>query len=279
MKKVFKIAVWLLVIVIVLLGTVYLIAWRSPQYYTLKTVVITGDSITPFSSYPLIAGHPRPYIIEGKNFVIIGATHTRDPKHPEIDQIEERWKALKPTVALVEGRLGFLLPGIMNPVKELGEGGKVQQLAKADGVPLYNWDYSKDVLATQLQTTFNAEQVALAQILNPYFSNLRFGRPASPENFVREYLGRARFVGQQEHFKTVADVDRSWKKHFPESKDWRETSDETALPGYLNDMMVRTNDLRNRRLVMIVKELVVRQERVFLICGSSHAACVAPAFQ
>ena len=279
MKKALKVAGWLLVIIIVLLGTVFIVAWKSPKYYTLNKVIVSRDSITPFASYHLIAGHPRPYIIEGKNFVIMGAQHTRDPQHPEIATIESKWKSLNPTVALVEGRLGFLMPGVMDPVKELGEGGKVAELAKESGVPLYNWDLSKDVLAEQLKTKFNAEQIALYQILNPYFSKLRFGKPGSPEKAIEEYLHRAQFVQQEDNIKTPADIDRIWKKYFPAGPDWRETSDETDLPGYLADIMAYTNDLRNRQLVAVVKELTSKQERVFLISGSSHAACVAPAFQ
>lgn len=279
MKKVFKVAAWLFAIIIVLLGMVYLIAWKSPRYYRLSHTITIRDSITSFGNYPLIAGHPRPYIIEGKNYVIFGAEHTRDPRHPQIAQITSQWQTLKPTVALVEGRLGFLLPGLMDPVKELGEGGKVSQLARKEEIPLYNWDLSKEDLAIRLQGKFTDEQIALAQVLNPFFSQLRFGKPASPENFVKGYLHRAGYVRQEHIFKTVADVDSLWKKYFPTSHDWRNTSDETALPGYLADMMNQTNDLRNRHLVALVKELMSRQERVFLICGSSHAACVAPAFQ
>lgn len=279
MKKVLKVSAWVLVIVIALLGTVFMIAWKSPKYYTLTNAAVKSDSITPFANYHLIADHPRPYIIEGKNYVIIGATHTRDPLHAEIKTIEAKWKTLNPTIALVEGRLGFLLPGVMDPVKELGEGGKVAALAKDKGIPLYNWDLSKETLAAQLQEKFSPEQIALYQILNPYFSQLRFGKPASPETAIEEYLPRAKYVRQEANFKTTADVDRVWKTHFPNGPDWRVTSDETTLPGYLNDIMATTNDLRNRQLVAVVKELTTRQERVFLISGSSHAACVAPAFQ
>lgn len=279
MKKALKVAGWLLVILIVLLGTVSVVAWKSPEYYTLHKVPAQADSITSFASYHLIADHPRPYILEGKNFVIIGATHTRDPQHHEIATIESKWKTLNPTVALVEGRLGFLLPGIMNPVKELGEGGKVAELAKENGVALYNWDLSKEVLAEQLKAKFSAEQIALYQVLTPYFSKLRFGKPASPEKAIEEFLHRAQYVQQEDNFKTPADLDRIWKKYFPAGPDWRGTSDEITLPGYLNDIMAYTNDLRNRQLVAVVKELTSKQERVFLISGSSHAACVAPAFQ
>ncbi|WP_276479580.1 hypothetical protein [Paraflavitalea pollutisoli] len=279
MKKVFRIAIWLLVIVVALLGTIYLIAWKSPRYYKLSHTITVRDSITPFANYPLIANHPRPYILEGKSFVIIGAEHTRNPQHPQIAEIEKHWKQLKPTVALVEGRLGFLFPGLMDPVSTLGEGGKVSQLARKDGIPLYNWDLSKEDLAMRLKEKFSPEQIALAQILNPYFSQLRFGKPISPEGFVEQCLHRASYVQQTQKFRSVNDVDRSWKRYFPLEPDWRNTSDEQALPGYLADMMNITNDLRNQHLVATMKELAARQERVFLICGSSHAACVAPAFK
>jgi hypothetical protein len=39
-------------------------------------------------------------------------------------------------VALVEGRLGFLLPGFMDPVAAYGETGAVAALARADGLPV-----------------------------------------------------------------------------------------------------------------------------------------------
>jgi hypothetical protein len=217
-------------------------------------------------------------IIQTENAIIFGAAHTRDPQEPEIKTMEEKWKAFKPTVALVEGRLGFLLPGIMDPVEKLGEGGKVKQLAGADGIPIYNWDLSKEELAKGLQGKFAKEQIAIAQILNPYFSNLRHGKPASPESFIEEYLKRASYVGLGDSIKTVSDVDRIWKKYFP-STDWRTISDEHRLPGYLGDMMEHTNDLRNQQLVSVVKELTAKGERVFLICGSSHAYCVSPALK
>jgi hypothetical protein len=76
----------------------------------------------------------------------------------------------------------------------------------------------------------------------------------------------------------VADVDRVWKKHFPRL-DWRDVSDEGPLPGFLGDIMTATNDLRNQQLIAVIKDLTARGEKVFVVCGSSHAVCVAPAFR
>lgn len=264
-------------VIVLLLAIVYLMAWKSPKYYIPTTSYHTADSIVPFEKYT--GEHERPFIIKQKRVLIFGATHTKDPHDPQIPQMEELWTEFHPTIALVEGRLGFLLPWFMNPVKQLGEGGWVKALAHKDGVKLMNWDLSKEALADSLQQDFTKEQIALQQILNPYFGNLRFGKPDSPESFIKAYLKRASFVGLQDSIRSVEDVDRLWKKYFPSGPDWRNTSDEYALPGYLSQMMATSNDIRNRQLVTIVKELTEKGERVFLICGSSHAYCVAPAFQ
>lgn len=275
MKKFFKAIAWLLGIVILLMGIVYLVAWKSPAYY--PAAQCSNSNIVPFSQYPSIADHPRPLIVESNKLVVFGATHTRDPKDPQIAEIEFKWKQLKPTIALIEGRLDFLLPGFMDPVKNLGEGGKVKALAGNDGVPVYNWDLSKEELAKQLKQKFSPEQIALAQILSPYFSQLRFGKPTSPEKFIEEYLHRAKYAGVEEKFRTAADVDREWKKIFSAGPDWRTVSDEHGLPGYLEDYLAAINDLRNQQLVCAIQQLIAKGERVFVICGSSHAACIQPA--
>jgi hypothetical protein len=276
-KRLLKTTAWIAGATIILLGVVYLVAWKSPAYYPVANC--GSINIIPFSKYGTISDHPRPLILESKNVVVFGATHTRDPKDPQIDEIESEWNSLKPTIALVEGRLDFLLPGFMDPVKNLGEGGKVNALAKRSNVPVYNWDLSKKDLAAQLKQSFSGEQIAIAQILSPYFGSMRFGKPASPEKFIEEYLHRAEFVGLQEKFKTAGDVDREWSKIFPSGPDWRNVSDETKLPGYLDDYMAAVNDLRNKQLVCAIRQLLAKGERVFVICGSSHAACIEPSIK
>ena len=275
-RKILKALGWCFLIIVILMGTVYLVAWKSPAYYPADDCDV--NTIIPFSQYGSIADHPRPLILENKNFVIFGASHTRDPKDPQIDEIEFKWKQLNPSVALVEGRLDFLLPGLMDPVKNLGEGGKVKALASKSGIPLYNWDLSKEELATKLKAKFSAEEIALAQILFPYFGAMRFGKPSSPEKYIQEYLHRAKYVGLEEKFKTAADVDREWKSEFPSGPDWRTVSDEHALPGYLENYLAAINDLRNHKLTCTIRQLLSKGERVFVVCGSSHAACIKPAF-
>ena len=110
-----------------------------------------------------------------------------------------------------------------------------------------------------------------------HFGQQRFGRPSDAAGFLAPFFKRAAYVGLQDSLRTVADVDRYWQRYFP-GTDWRGVSVETALPGYLNDLMAATNDLSNQQLVAAVKELTAKGERVFVVCGSSHAFCVAPSF-
>lgn len=267
----------LIFVVVLILSIVYLMAWKSPRYYIPQNAYNTADSIVPFLQYT--GEHERPFLVETKTAIVFGATHTKDRKDPQLIQMENLWSEFKPTIALVEGRLGFLLPPFMDPVQELGEGGMLKALAHRDGVKIMNWDLSKKALADSLQLYFTREQIALQQILNPYFGNLRFGKPSSPDGFIEEYIKRAAYVGLEDSIKTVADIDRIWVKYFPAGPDWRETSDEYALPGYLAKLVATSNDIRNRQLVASIKELVKKGERIFVVCGSSHAYCIAPAFK
>lgn len=273
MKRVLKVAGWIVGVVLLICGTIFVVAWKSPKYYIVKDYQTAGPYL-PFSQY--VVNHPKPFVVEEDGVLIFGAEHTRDPRHPQIHKMEAAWRHFRPTVALVEGRLGFLLPRLMDPVKELGEGGKVKALAEREGIAVYNWDLSKEELARGLKQKFTPEQIALYQVLLPYFSNLRWGKPADPAPYLQ--LDRAAYVGLQDSIQSIEDVDRVWKKHFPRI-DWRDVSDERPLPGFLAGVMAATNDLRNQQLIAAVRELTAKGERVFVVCGSSHAVCVAPAFQ
>ena len=134
MKKAFRIFMVSLAVLVTLMGIVYLVAWKSPPYYKVSQKYDPKDSIIHFKDYS--TEHARPFIISSDKYVIFGAEHTRDCNHKEIKMIENSWNRLKPTIALVEGRLGFLLPGFMDPVENLGEGGKVKALAHKRGIPV-----------------------------------------------------------------------------------------------------------------------------------------------
>ncbi|RYY84060.1 MAG: hypothetical protein EOO15_20145 [Chitinophagaceae bacterium] len=273
MKKILRIAGYTAGTAILLCALLFVVAWKSPKYY--KPKHREQHAIVAFRNYT--GEHPRPYILSRPQLLLFGGAHTRNPQDSQLVDLRRYWSEFKPTVALVEGRLGFLLPGVMDPVKTLGEGGAVEAMAKKDGLPFYNWDLPKEDLAGALLEKFSPQQIALAQVLTPWFGQQRFGRPSSEADYLAPYFKRAAYVGLEDSLQNIADVDRYWQRFFP-GTDWRTVSDEQQLPGYLHDMMCASNDLRNQQLIASIKELTARGERVFVLCGSSHAYCVAPSF-
>jgi hypothetical protein len=267
------IAIVALAVVLTVLTFTYF--WRSPDYY-LDVQAYPGEAnVVAKRDYRL--GHPQPYLYESDGVLVFGSVHTEDPADPQLDDIENRWNGFRPTVALIEGRLGFLAPGFMDPVEEYGEMGRVYALAKADGVPTYTWELPWDRVATTLAGQYPPERVALYFVLRPYFSNLRFGRPDSPESFLEEYLHRASIPALAGTIDDVGDVDRIWRRDFPAERDWRDVSDEGPLVGYLVDIGNSSEDLRNQHLARVIHTLRVKGERVFVVCGSSHAVLIEPA--
>ena len=89
--------------------------------------------------------HPRPYIVEFENqnggaLLLYGGEHTLNPDDPQIIDIQTRWDSFRPTVALMESRLGFFVQGFQNPVETYGEMGWAFSLARKDYIPVYTWE-------------------------------------------------------------------------------------------------------------------------------------------
>lgn len=277
-----KLLLWLIVAVVSVAGVLALLTftyfWRSPGYFPDPDAAPANveERLAPQSGYA--EGHPNPYYFRAGDVVMFGAEHTKDPDDPQIDQIDELWDELDPTVALVEGRLGFLAPGFMDPVENYGESGHVLGLAKDNDADAYTWEMPEEDMVDALAEEHPKERVALFMVLRPYFSNLRNGKPDDPDAFVEEFLGRAQYPSVAGAIDDVEDIDRIWARDFADAPDWRDVSDEEDLPGYLQAVMNSSNDLRNRYLLRVALDLVSSGERVFVVAGSSHAVLTKDAF-
>ncbi len=274
-------------VVLIFIGTFIVVAgwgwfniWRSPKFASdalTLTACQENPAILSMEQYGAVGSHARPYVVERPDLVLFGAEHTKDPDDPQIARIESAWAQLDPTVALVEGRLGFLIPYVMNPVPTFGESGYVAKLARSDGAAIYSWELPKSELILELVKVYPPEQVALSQVLSPYFSNYRFGKPDDPEAFVAQFLNRAHYPGLENTIGSIDDIDQIWQQDFADVADWRETSDQWGLPGYLGEIAASANMIRNQHLACVIDGLVANGERVFVIAGSSHAVCLDPA--
>jgi hypothetical protein len=262
----------------ILLVTVSTLFWRSPDYYTdYGTIELAAPILTSEEYGELVNTHPRPYIVELQTqtsgaLLLYGSEHTQDPNDPQIADIQTRWNGFQPTVALVESRLGFFIQGFQNPVEEYGEMGWAFALARKYDVPVYTWEVPRELEIQYVLEDFPKEQVALFYVLRPYFSNFRYGKPDDPnkvaEGYVRE---RSNYQGIENEITSVEQIDAIWQRDFPNDSDWRDTSDQFGLPGYLGEIAALSNQVRDEHFARVILDLVQKGERVFAIAGSSHA--------
>ncbi len=251
--------------------------WKSPAYYTAYTEMDLERAImTPEQYDEVFKTHPRPYVFQHGDSTggvfFFGSEHTKNPQDPQIEQIRQAWKSFDPTVALVEGRMGFLFRWFMDPVETFGESGLVLELAQSKGIDCYTWEppFEKEI-EFQLRR-FPAKRVALFYVIRPYASNLRHGKPENPEDFVEEYRSkRTKYSGLENTLASIATIDSMWKADFPGEKDWRETSDAYGYPGYLQKIFIQSNAFRDEHFARVIIDLLHKKHRVFAVAGSSHA--------
>lgn len=195
-----------------------------------------------------------------------GASHTRDPEHPQIADITSRWRAFKPTAALYEGRSrGYFYGALIEPFAGLPEPALVHKLARHDGVPLYTLEPAYADEVAELLQWYTVEQVALYFFLRVYSSE---ARGVSDEVLALDLLGkRTDVAGLRNSLVTLADVDRLWQHDFPNQADWRIHQGE---PGYLGEISDASRRIRGEHMARILIDLVQRGERVFTVVGSGH---------
>ena len=292
MPKLVRSAAWILAAVAAALGAILLLSWRSPPFYVVDESTPLPAPILSESEYEAVhATFSRPYVVECAgargHVVLYGAAHTRDPNDPQIADLEARFRALAPSVLLVEGRPGAPLAALGDAVAKFGESGAVIELARRARIAIYTWEPTREAeMALQL-ARFPQERVALFYVLRPYVSSFRFGKPADPDAVVEATRReRVAWPGLAGSLPDVAAIDALWRRDFAGLPDWRDTSDEYGWPGYLAELAQAANAIRDEHFARVILDLMARGERVFAVAGSSHAvrlerplraACGAPA--
>lgn len=256
--------------------------WRSPDYYTAYGSIGLDRPILTMDQYSeLSPQHPRPYVVMlGDSVLLFGAEHTKNPADPQLDSIRAQWERFAPTVALVEGRLGFLFRWTSDPVSNYGESGLVHDLAKKNGIPVYSWEPPIEQEVAWVLRSHSQKRTALFYILRPYFGQRKFGRLDDPDGMVEGTIGRrTQWKGLEGSIADVAEIDSIWQADFGGKKDWRETDDRYGWPGYLGEIAAGSNAFRDEHFARIIIHLARNGERVFAVCGSSHAVKLEPALR
>ena len=177
--------------------------------------------------------------------------------------------------------MGLYVSTTAQAIRRFGEPAAVVALARRDDVPCHTLelDLAEEVRGV-LDAGFDRQQVALFYVLRPYFGQRRFGRVADPESFVAEYhRKRTRLAGLEKTLANIGDIDAVWRRDFAGQPDWRDTTDAHGWPGYLGPIGARANLVRDEHMAQVILDLLTRGERVFAVCGSSHAVKLEPALR
>lgn len=197
-----------------------------------------------------------------------GGSHTRDPNHPQIADITERWRAFQPTVALCEGRSrGYFYGMLIEPFAGLAEPALVHQLARRDGVRLLSLEPAYEAEVAALIARYQPEQVALYFFLRVYVAEA--GGVANDPLALDLFTKRTDVAGLRGVLSTPADVDRIWKRDFPQLTNWRTLTAEPSH-GYLAEISADSRRIRGEHMLRTIVDLARKGERVFAVVGSGH---------
>lgn len=263
------------------------VIWTSPAFYTHNlTTYETPQPILSHDEYAAVfETHARPFVYQmnyrNSAVLVYGASHTKDPENHQIRNIDSAFHQFRPTVVLVEGRMGFLFRPVTDPVEKFGEQGKLLDLAKQNSVKAFTWEQSLEAEVSKVLKQYSYPQrVAMFYVLRPYWSNYRFGKPDNPDEYVRPTLEKRTSVkGLKNSISSIAQIDSIWGQDFPTEPNWRDKGDEYGHPGYLKVIADLANETRDIHLVQIIIDLLEKDERVMLTAGSSHAVKIERALQ
>lgn len=265
-------------------GAAWWFSWSAPPGYTPGDGVVVRGSPADHDSRVGLLEREAPYVLHiargpgtPGELVYFGARHSKDAEHPQQTDLRRVWERFRPTVALVEGRMGFFVGTATQGVGVFGEGATVYALAERDGIPLYTLEPPLELEIAALRECGDEKQVALFRVLSGYISARR-GGPVSDFKIGRLLSKRAGPL--TDALPDIAALDAYFASQFPGDKGWRDIPEEALWPSpggtWLNAMARRSNAVRDEHFVRSLVDLVGRGQRVLAIAGRSHTVVWEP---
>ena len=262
--------------------------WWAPAEYTPGMVPLAAIAIDTSIHDPRVSrlGGDDAYILHIETqrpgskpgaLLFFGSLHTKDTAHPQLSALLRAWEEFQPTVALVEGRMGFFVGTATQGVGIFGEGAVVYACAEDAGIPIYTLEPPLAVEIDALGTIGDRTQVAMFRVLSGYMSARR-GGPVSDFKIGRLLSKRA--APLTDGLPTIEALDAEFARLVPEYDGWRNMPEEAMWPGrtdtWLNLMATRGNEVRDEHFVRVMLDLVEHGERVLAIAGRSHTVVLEP---
>lgn len=219
--------------------------------------------------------------------VMIGASHSRDPAHPQFARIASEFAAARPTIAFYEGPDRGERATAEETIRETGESGYLRFLARAAGAQLRTLEPSPGEQFGMLAKAFPADRVLLFFVLRETV-RLRDREKLSGEALdaaVAKLLAHAAQAAPGLPFTDLAGLDAAAKRHWPD-RDWRAAEAKWIGPGaddartggvFIGAINRADSRNRDRHMVRILSEAVKAGERPFVVVGRNHVPMQAPA--
>lgn len=279
--------------------TAKLFVWRPLPVRAFATMPELAAPLRTPAEHDALYGR-SPYVIEvevgvGRDAggtrgraLVLGMRHTDSVEDPQIAELRARFSTFKPTLVLVEGRLGWHIGGRAGLLSRFGESGEAVALADLTGVPCGSLEPDPAAEVADAVAAFGRERTLAFYFLRVFTSERDSG--AWPrEDMDAEALAllqkRGRKTGLGDALPDLAAFDRFWREQGPAAGgvDWRELPAQAlwrnAGDAWTHRIAERVNAFRDRAFVYAITDAVLRGERVLAVCGSSHAILFEPALR
>jgi hypothetical protein len=179
-----------------------------------------------------------------------------------VNQISDTWKTFKPEVLLVKGKVGFYLPGVMDPVKKFGPAGKARELAAAGNIPVYSYNLPDEEIFEEVSKKYSRNDIEFSMLLSSYYDNIKESPGGTRKSVIRECINNSRCAGFNSTIRTPKDIDDIWVKNFKTKNNWRDTN---GLPGIAGEIEKEIASIKRKHIYNVVVHFIKQNKKVFVV--------------
>ena len=217
------------------------------------------------------------------SLLVFGSNHTNDFYNPQIEQIQELIQSYKPTLILYEGDGIATEKTKKETVETYFEMGLAKYLADSLSIKSINIEPNTENKFKYLKTKYKTDDILIAtlglQITMMQYNNEDFESiyPTMISDLDKEGLKLSKRQMSLSYFYQL--YQRKFGKSFSynnfDSREIQSKYNKTIF----NKINQDANSFRDQHIIALTKELVDKNERVFLIVGGWHAIVCEPSFR
>jgi hypothetical protein len=239
--------------------------------------------VVPYSNADQV--RDEPFLIErslneGGVLLYYGAVHSRDPAHPQFEDIASAWERTRPTVVFYEGPERPLPDSARDAITQFGESGYVRWLGRRDGARIERLEPPVSAELEYVLRTFTPEQVKLFFVLREA-SRLRDVEHQDEKELTASIAAllekTAALPDIGSIITTVDALQAAYAKHWKRPPYWWQVPRDwfSPMPQHGDERFTyavnrASSHFRNVHMVRVLTARVLAGERVFGVVGRNH---------